>query len=309
MLATDHVHDRKQTRVQSATGVPASVPRFARLGNMAAGSPRKFVVGGVDVETHVIDVRQMLHLTTTARSVDVIVPISGRVDVASAGASHKVEPGAALLLAQRAGADCTWSAGSVGLILRFPRLAAQARHFADSGQPRRIGAGVLRLSCGDPAEDFGAGLSALADAAPSLDAERGRAAGLVLVGALVDALAATPDRSPIFPLSASVQRALDQLALHPDRITQEELASAAGLTLARLRRNVRECTGLTLTRLLVNARLDWVHERLKSPTEARSIGQLANAIGHAVPAVFNRAYQRRFGETPTRTRARAFGRG
>jgi len=108
------------------------------------------------------------------------------------------------------------------------------------------------------------------------------------------------------PASASVRRAMDHL--HQGSAldcTAEQLAGVAGVTLPVLRRNFKNCLGLTLTQFMLEARLQWARERLGSNTESRSIAELAAVIGLS-GVRFSRVYQRIFGETPTRTRMRAF---
>lgn len=117
--------------------------------------------------------------------------------------------------------------------------------------------------------------------------------------------AAGPDRG-LLPATASVRRALERLCADPIGSSLDGLALVSGVTLARLQRNVRAYSGVTLLKLLMNARLDWVRERLESHEEARSIADLARVTGHSSTAVFSHAYKRRFGEAPTLTRARAF---
>lgn len=85
---------------------------------------------------------------------------------------------------------------------------------------------------------------------------------------LVAALAARDDRDMLFPVARSVERAVQQMRSDPTR--------------------------------------EWVRTRLESETESRSIRDLSVAAGFGASGMLNRAYQRRFGETPTQTRTRTF---
>lgn len=114
------------------------------------------------------------------------------------------------------------------------------------------------------------------------------------------------DRNP-FPVARSVQRAIDHVRANPhDGLSIHDLAQAAGVTAGTLRRNFRTCLGVSVTQLVQQIRLEWVRSRLESATESRSIGELSLAAGFGASGMLARAYQRRFGETPSQTRARAF---
>ena len=112
---------------------------------------------------------------------------------------------------------------------------------------------------------------------------------------------------PVFPVARSVQRAVDHLRAHPCHgLSIHDLAQVAGVTTGTLRRNFRACLGVTATQLIQQIRVEWVRSRLESATESRSISELSLAAGFGAPGMMSRAYQRRFGETPSQTRARAF---
>jgi transcriptional regulator GlxA family with amidase domain len=124
----------------------------------------------------------------------------------------------------------------------------------------------------------------------------------------------TPGRSRVRPARAdlslppSLQRAMDHILSDPSGdCSDAALARTAGITIASLRRNFREHVGAPIARFVQNARLDWAKERLGHANETRSVQQLGIDLGFMALGGMTRAYKLRFGETPSETRAKAFG--
>lgn len=84
-----------------------------------------------------------------------------------------------------------------------------------------------------------------------------------------------------------------------------ELVSVIGVTESTLRRAIVSESGLLLAQFITNVRLDRAHALLSTNREARSITELAAALGFNSAAVFSRRYRLRFGETISETRRRA----
>jgi AraC-like DNA-binding protein len=264
--------------------------------------PRRLCAGPVTAEISSFAEQQTMPLAPNPQIAQLIVPIRGGATVALQNDVHRVAVGAALLLAQRDAVDCVWQAGSTGLVLQIPRTALQILAFQLHAEPRRLTSGALLFDRSSLNAAFEAAIAAF-----SGQRNPDASAGDAIVAGVVTLLRQRRRTNPLlFPLAASVKRAIDHLRGNVQHATQEHLARAAGVTLAVLRRNVRECAGVTLARLIQDAQLDWARDRLKSTHESRSIGQLAAASGVGAPGVFTRTYQRRFGETPTQTRVRAF---
>ncbi len=313
MLAVDHSQNRDPSRRKTMPMIcePSAVAILShQIGQASPDGQRKGMVGEVGVDLRVYKTQTLFRVAATTTLVHVIVPVSGAVIVVSSKETQRIAPGSALLFADRDRADCTWLAGSMGLILHISRKAVQAQNFVAGGGPRRLTACTFPFDCGDPDRGLGAGLVALGAAASVQfsDKEESAAAGAALIAGLAEALSQSSRRDDIFPMVASVKGAIDRMCESPIAITLQELASAAGITLPVLQRNVRDHTGATLAKLLLDARLDWARECLGSQTELRAVADLARITGHRTAAVFIRAYHRRFGETPTQTRARLFAR-
>jgi AraC-like DNA-binding protein len=239
-----------------------------------------------------------------------IIPTTGRVTIQTHAKRVSVAEGEALLLNVRDDVECGWSRDASGVVIQVAQGAVQAANFDLNGEPRRVANTLYMLSVSEYSvlRDALWPLTADDQASP-LNGDAGIEHGALIVKALAYALAQASQRDDIFPIVGSVKRALDQLHGSLHDATPETLARAAGVTLPMLRRNVRATTGVALTHLIQGAQLDWAHARLSSDRESRPVEALARASGLGGARLFARAYQRRFGETPTQTRARVFARG
>jgi AraC-like DNA-binding protein len=246
-----------------------------------------------------LDAGEVLPVLPSDSALEIIMVLSGRIcarDMELATFSA----GDMLLLAQPGRFPIIGDRAAEIVSLRIPRLALQAEIFGRCGVPRR----VARVNAGlgkTMATDNIRSLSALLRQQPGSEAVRN-----AFAAALIEGVVARERDEAIFPVAQSVQRALARLTLRGEApALLDDLVRAAGVTYLPLRRAVKETTGVPLTRLLQDAQLDWARSRLQSNQESRALGALAEACGFR-QAAFSRAYQRRFGETPTQTRTRAF---
>lgn len=232
-------------------------------------------------------------------SLQLVVPIAGSINVA--GSANPLGDHV-LIGGDGEGIVLSGVTGQPALLIRLPRHLVQAAAYAAEGIPRRIGRIRLTLPLHDPANP-------LVQAIARMIGEGGSATeGLAddLVTALAAELLQHPQAPMIFSVASAVQRALDRVTLvNGDPVVLDDLLRAAGVTQVTLRRTIKETTGLSLSRLVHEARLEWGRLRLESHLESRSLSALADALGYR-PSAFTRAYQRFFGETPTQTRTRAF---
>ncbi len=245
-----------------------------------------------------------LHLQAREEMVSLLMPQSGDAAVNGVPAVERLSKGQVLLLGQPTPIELMWRDPASLLVIEIPRTAIQAEAFAQTGTPRRLGRTTLLLDCLESAM----GLAQAAGALIAANAASGpaEATDKAIIFALVKELAARTDQDGYFPVAGSVQRALGQLAkAGGDPASLDDVTRAAGVVHATLRRAVKEVTGIPLSRHLQDARLDWFRARLHDDRESRSLRELAAAVDYH-PAVCSRAYQRRFGETPTQTRAQAF---
>jgi len=271
---------------------------------------RYLQAGETSVDVRRFAAQRPTHLTPTAGVVHLVIPTAGRMAAAEAGLRDEIIPGAALLLARHEKTRCIWSDDGVGLIVHLPRARIQAEATAVVGEPCRLGGVTAVLRCGD-ADPLGKAVAALLHrgaAATEMTRSEGVALQRVIIAALVKSLRTAHDDRDVFPVAGSVKRAADHIRAYPQtRYAAEDLAAIAGVTIATLRRNFKACMGVSISLFTQQARLDWVRERLGGATESRSIGQLALDAGFGSPGILARAYQRRFSETASQTRARAFG--
>lgn len=248
--------------------------------------------------------QRSVRITPSTNVVHLAAPFTGAMTAVNETGTQPVAPGTALLIGQRERTDCVWSAGATGLVLHVSRAAVQAQTFAAFQEPRRLGNVTLPLDISEPGSTLHAAISTVMMLSP---AKENAATGDAIIAGLVDTLCLSEDTAGALPVAASVKRAIDHLRRDGELdCSLEKLARSAGITLPVLRRNFKDCLGITLTQFVLDARLDWGRARLTSSTESRSIAQLAVAAGLTGAGVFTRAYQRKFGETPTQSRARTF---
>ncbi|MDF0543749.1 AraC family transcriptional regulator [Sphingobium sp. H39-3-25] len=249
-------------------------------------------IGRIELDRRVFGRQRAVSITPTETMVHVLVPLAGHAVIVGNGESHTLEPGMALLVAGTEKITSVWVAGSRALILHVPRASIQAVGSRVYGNSRRLAA----IDC-----RFVLSAQAIAHENPAELTEKR------ILDALVEALRASPREAALFPLARSVQRAVDHIRANPVLSWSiVDLAAVAGVTAGTLRRNFSTCLGMSVTQLVLQARIEWVRARLESVTESRSIGELSIAAGFGASGMLNRTYQRHFGETPSQTRTRAF---
>lgn len=286
MLAVSPANGLSETRhdvPEFANGGPA--PRAPQV---ATTEPRRLQLGTVIADVRSFTSQRSVRITPSANLVHVVIPLTGGMTAVMPQGAHRVAPGTALLLAQRERTDCVWFAGARGLVLHVSRTAIQAQAFAAFDEPRRLGNVTLLLDLNEPGSSFEAAIAPLSRLSPE---GANAAMGDATVAGLVDMLRLSEEAAGAFPIAASVKRAIDHLR-HTSRTAcpPEQLACIAGVTLPVLRRNFKDCLGVTLTLFMLDARLEWARERLTSTRETRSIADLAAATGLNGVGVFTRAW-------------------
>ncbi len=99
-------------------------------------------------------------------------------------------------------------------------------------------------------------------------------------------------------IESFVLRHIEDPNLGPD-----EVAAGCGISVRYLHRIFRD-TNQTLGQWIRNLRLEKAHEDLRTPTDRRSIGEIAYTHGFSDQAQFSRAFRTRFGISPKETRIR-----
>ncbi|UBS33874.1 helix-turn-helix domain-containing protein [Altererythrobacter sp. N1] len=267
---------------------------------------QRFKLGPLDFDYRTFPRQRAVSLSASETTVHIVLPITGTVVAVSKADTLGFGAGSALLLAASNRNTVVCAAGSSALFLHIPRAAIQAQASRASGKPRRLAA--IDHMFGWSIEHLGVMLSRATapgetghPSQDDVDLERSMLEGLAAV------LWSDPAAETLFPIARSVERAVEQIRANPrHNWAIHELAQAAGVTAGTLRRNFRTCLGVTATQLIQQIRLEWVRSSLGSMTESRSVQQLALAAGFGASGMMSKAYRRRFGETPTQTRARAF---
>lgn len=310
ILATRYDRHEPESRAIALPSGHSSMVRRPMRVAQDIGRPavlrQRFKLGPLDFDYRAFPRQRAVSLTPSDAMVHVILPISGNAVVVSNGETNSLAVGSALLLAavQRTAIVC--AAGSSLLFLHIPRAVIQAAASRSFGDPRRLAVADHLFQWS--AEQMGASLprtSALADLGHSAieDTVLERRA----IEGLVSTLRADAAADMLFPVARSVQRAVEQIRSNPQQNwTVHDLAQVAGVTPGTLRRNFRTCLGVTMSQLVQEIRIEWIRMRVESPTESRSINDIALAAGFGTPRMMSRAYQRHFGETPSQSRARAF---
>lgn len=304
MYAIDYAPGQDRSHVH-ADATACSQVALGRGWEDGAKLPVASRLGVTSIDVRAYPATQTVILPHAASSACAVVPVTGGVTVEHPGGSHCIGPGRALLVVANGRGTSIRLSGAVALVAHMPRAAIQAAGYARTRQARKLGPGAHVLDFDDSSRGIADAVTRLGEAvalgAPVTDDER-RAIGEVLIDDLVKSLLQAP--ISVFPPAASVQRALDRLEHWTCGTSREEVARAAGVTRAVLARNIKETTGLTLSQFLMVVQLEWARGRLEGRYESRSIATLAQLAGFRTGQAFARAYQRRFGETPTQTRVR-----
>jgi AraC-like DNA-binding protein len=280
----------------------ASLP--AESGRRAAAPAMRSRYGAVYASVCELGAGDSLRLDACDEMVAVLMPLSGAVAVHGASDVTHLSKGQILLLGQGASLGNARGDRASLLVIEIPRAAIQAEAYVQTGTPRRLGRADMLLDCRESGTGFARTIGAFA--AGDVASDPADAAGTAIISQLTKDLLARGDRDQFFPIAGSVQRALNQLAQTGDEpVSLHDVIRAAGVVHTTLRRAMKEITGIPLSNFMQQARLDWFRARLRDDRESRSLRDLAAAMDYH-PAVCSRAYQRRFGETPTQTRAQAF---
>lgn len=239
---------------------------------------------GMDVISLDLAASETFELPGNVARVGLAIPIDGDACFEIDGASIHVQAGQAILNACHGSVRGTGRADGRMILATLPRSAIQARASADHGGARRLVRTVFVLGAGTR-------LAGLAEAN-------------LVIDAMVAGLADEYGIDEACPPSRSISLARRRLDADPARAWDlEDLASGVGVTPVTLQRGFRDCIGATVAGYAQAIRLGEARERLTNGRETRPLSAIAHATGFASVTAFARAYQRVFGETPTRTRA------
>lgn len=276
------------TEADRAVSDPAALPVSRRADlNIAAG--RQVVptpLRDTEIEVTHVDLAgsESLELAASVARVGLAIVVEGEAGFEVDGVPIRVSAGQALLNARHGAVRGVWPEGGRVILTALPRNAIQARASTCHGGARRLARTAFTISA-----DNGLAVPTGVNAA---------------IAALVAGLAVEHGIDEACPPSRSISLARRRLDADPARAWDlEDLASGVGVTPVTLQRGFRDCIGVTVAGYAQAIRLGEARERLTSGRETRPLSAIAHATGFASVTAFARAYQRVFGETPTKTRA------
>lgn len=265
---------------------PLPVARSMLTGIAAGRQAVPFRDAGMDVTSLDLGASAAIDLPASAARVGLAMLIEGDACFETDGASMRVPVGQTILNACHGVVRCKWPEGGRVILATLTRSAIQAGASAGHGGARRLARAVFVIGAGDS-------LAVPAEAKAN-----------AVIEAVVTRLAAEHGIDEACPASRSISLARRRLDADPARAWDlEDLARGVGVTPVTLQRGFRDCIGATVAGYAQAIRLGEARGRLTNGRETRPLSAIAHAAGFASVTAFVRAYQRVFGETPTRTRA------
>lgn len=274
------------------------------------GLPRHRIhIGESIVELRTIARDAQGELSVPRSRVLLLIPFSGAAELCAGEAAMTCSAGTPFLHGGEARLAVAWKAGTSCLLLFLRRDRVNAAISAILADGRRLASVAVGLEGGDEEQRLERVAERVLRFAASGVAPQ-PAAGAALESALCDALAervsGRSDLSAVAPPVRAVSEAMRVVREdHCRPYDVEMLAARVGVTGQTLRKGFRSCLGMTVKEYIRSVRLAWAYERLDSARESRSLGDMARAAGFASTPAFSRAYLSRYGEAPSRTRARA----
>lgn len=299
--------DRLQSRIEPAGALLPAVLIDAAISHGLAH--RRFDLGGLEIDLHHFAKASTIEFRAVPGQALLLLPLTDGIGITNDDACLTCRAGTPFLFSREDGVATIWRAASWGLAVRFRRHPVQVAASAALGSARRLAGVCLPLERYSDDDDLEAvlrqviqqiGVPAFArtGAAPEIEP--------MLCRALAARLVTRPDADTILPKMRSVSEAMRHVrADHRKSHDTASLAALVGVTAPTLRKGFKAGLGTTVTEFVQAVRLDWARERLASACESRKIAAIAVDAGFADGPTFSRAYQRRFGETPSQARIRA----
>ncbi|KXO99269.1 helix-turn-helix transcriptional regulator [Tsukamurella pseudospumae] len=254
---------------------------------------------------------------------DLMIAVAGsnRLELVGADGGAVIEGGVAAVLSPAMRARMRMDGSYRQLHLRLERAAVQERLEALAGRP--VGGPVVfevGMDLGAPGLRSWSG--ALRSLLRDLDDEAGLATDpvmarhwrdLLITGLLVShrhnqsELLHDRDADRVHP--RTFQRALDHIeAGLSGPLSVPDVAAHVGVSVRSLQRAFQDRLALSPSAYILGERLDRVRAELVTPDSGRTVTETAYDWGFTHPSRFAGMYRRRFGETPSQTRARVAGR-
>lgn len=238
-----------------------------------------------------------------------LLPLVEALTIFSSGRRATCPVGAAVLISRTSAAKIMRPAESLDLVIELPIDRLNAEISAALGEAHKLGSPTTMLDRLDDGPTLGLALKALLrpgqnPASPCEKEAQVCSAGL-FYHALAQLVVARAKGKSVIRVR-SVSEAIRIIQRDPARaIETEELAALVGVTAQTLRKGFRGSLGLSVKEYIQSVRLERAHDSLSSGRDSRTISEVAGAVGFAGGSAFTRAYAKRFGETPSLTRARA----
>ncbi|NMD54688.1 helix-turn-helix transcriptional regulator [Tsukamurella columbiensis] len=254
---------------------------------------------------------------------DLMIAVAGsnRLELVGAGGGAVIEGGVAAVLSPAMRARMRMDGAYRQLHLRLERAAVHERMEALVGRPVG-GPVVFDVGMDLAAPGLRSWSGALRSLLRDLDDEAGLAADpamarhwrdLLITGLLVShrhnhsALVHERDEDRVHP--RTFQRALDHIeARLRGPLSVPDVAAHVGISVRSLQRAFQDRLETSPSAYILGERLDRVRAELLAPDSARTVTDTAFDWGFTHPSRFSSLYRRRFGETPSQSRARAAGR-
>ena len=274
---------------------PASFRRHARI-------------GGMRIEVRDFGQACLMPLKATQATVMLVAVLEGRARFSCGEDVVNLSPGMAMLVACDKHVTAEWQAQSRGLCVSMQRVHLQAVASAAFREPKRLATVNLRF-CHEQMPELFLSVEWLgAQMAPGIDAAWPHEDGfeIVFLSDVIRSIAAADTQVDALPVARSVKCATDFIQAQSGRnCGLGQLASIAGVTQATLVKSFKACLGVSIKDYVTDVRLNIAHASLVSGNDSRPISDIAQSSGFDHVSGFSRLYQKRFGETPSQTRAKA----
>jgi len=259
---------------------------------------------------------------TEHQNLTLLIPTSGRIDVATGSQEYRADPGQSLAFRPNSRHTRVTPAPrhayeAFVLMVPLTLIAAERLDASPLQQAGARGGGiVVGADVGVVAslrDLFGFLMADLARKAPALRTAKALSAAEVLVlegfRSYLETLSDKPERQLAGP-TATVRRAEEFMrANYTDALSVGDIAEAAGVNGRTLQSAFRQVRGTSPRASLTTVRLQSAHDRITRGGEGQNITQIALDCGFTHLGRFSQLYRATYGERPSETMRRLLGKG
>ena len=276
---------------------------------MTPASLRRHIrIGGMRVEVREFSHRRIVPLKATPATVMLVVALQGQARFLCGQEAVNLSSDRAMLVACGKQVSVEWQAGARGICVTMQRVHLQAVASAAFREPRRLAAINLPFSPEHAPELFQSVKWIGAQAEPGANTGWPQNEGfeIVLLSDVIRGIAGVAIPEDVLPVARSVKCAADFIQAHSGgNCSPARLAGIAGVTQATLIKSFKACLGMSIKDYVADIRLHIAHASLSSGNDNRPVSVIAQSAGFGHASGFSRLYQKRFGEAPSQTRAKA----